>query len=149
MRWLAKPIALTIALSVASAHFAIAQEHHDDDAHPDAHAQAHPAARPAHPAPAVDKHVVVNEHVNEHVTEHKTVDVQNGHAGPRPIASAGGGRWHSGDRFNGSRAVFTDYDRYHLRRPPPGYAWVQADGELVLINLSTGVITDTFVIAIP
>jgi len=38
--------------------------------------------------------------------------------------------------------VIQDYGRYHLRRPPYGYSWVQAGGELLLISTSTGLIFD-------
>lgn len=34
--------------------------------------------------------------------------------------------------------VVEDYDRYHLRRPPYGYVWIQAGDELVLVSQSTG-----------
>lgn len=37
----------------------------------------------------------------------------------------------------------TDYDRYHLRRPDPGYRWVRADsGQFYLTLISSGVIID-------
>lgn len=38
--------------------------------------------------------------------------------------------------------VVQDYGRYHLRRPPFGYSWVQVGGELLLISSSTGLIFD-------
>jgi len=38
--------------------------------------------------------------------------------------------------------VVQDYGRYHLRRPPYGYSWVQAGNELLLISASTGMIFD-------
>jgi Ni/Co efflux regulator RcnB len=38
--------------------------------------------------------------------------------------------------------VLNDYARYHLRRPPYGYAWVQIGGECLLISLATGQIFD-------
>jgi Ni/Co efflux regulator RcnB len=38
--------------------------------------------------------------------------------------------------------VVQDYGRYHLRRPPFGYSWVQAGNELLLVSASTGMIFD-------
>jgi Ni/Co efflux regulator RcnB len=38
--------------------------------------------------------------------------------------------------------VVRDYDRYHLRQPPRGYEWVQANGQFVLLAVTTGVIAD-------
>lgn len=36
-----------------------------------------------------------------------------------------------------------DYERYHLRRPDPGYRWVRADGgQFYLTLISSGVIID-------
>jgi len=36
-----------------------------------------------------------------------------------------------------------DYDRYHLRRPDPGYRWVRGDGGQFFLTLaSSGVIID-------
>ena len=35
-----------------------------------------------------------------------------------------------------------DFDRYHLRRPPFGYHWVQVGGEFLLVSLNTGLIFD-------
>lgn len=37
----------------------------------------------------------------------------------------------------------TDYDRYHLRRPDPGYRWVRTDGgQFYLTLISSGVVID-------
>ena len=99
----------------------------------------------------VHKRVVVQKHVDEHVTKHVTEHVV-GHADGRVVergVPVGRGRWHSGDHFAGNRVVFRDYDRYHVRRPPAGYEWVEDNGELVLISLDTGLISDIFVIPIP
>jgi Ni/Co efflux regulator RcnB len=38
--------------------------------------------------------------------------------------------------------VMEDYGRYHLRRPPYGYEWVQVGGECLLISIATGMIFD-------
>ncbi|HEY3797772.1 MAG TPA: RcnB family protein [Caulobacteraceae bacterium] len=35
-----------------------------------------------------------------------------------------------------------DFDRYHLRRPPYGYHWVQVGNECLLVSLATGQIFD-------
>ncbi len=127
--------ALAFALPLVAANPAAAQEHPSGPEHPEEHAAPHPGPRPA---PKVVQKRVVEKHVTNRVVA----------AGPAhgPVAA---GHWHSGDRFTGSRVVFSDWGRYHLRQPPPGYAWVNDGGELVLISLATGVITDTFIIPIP
>jgi Ni/Co efflux regulator RcnB len=38
--------------------------------------------------------------------------------------------------------IVYDYDRYHLRRPPSGYAWYRVGDLFVLASMSTGVIFD-------
>jgi Ni/Co efflux regulator RcnB len=38
--------------------------------------------------------------------------------------------------------VVTDWGRYHLRRPPAGYNWVQVGSEYLLISAATGLIFD-------
>jgi Ni/Co efflux regulator RcnB len=38
--------------------------------------------------------------------------------------------------------VVQDYARFHLRRPPYGYQWVQVGSEFVLISTATGLIFD-------
>jgi Ni/Co efflux regulator RcnB len=35
-----------------------------------------------------------------------------------------------------------DFERYHLRRPPYGYHWVQVGGEFLLVSVSTGLVFD-------
>jgi Ni/Co efflux regulator RcnB len=49
--------------------------------------------------------------------------------------------WHRGDRFYGDRHG-VDWRHHHLRRPPPGYEWVQDGGQFVLIGITSGVIAD-------
>jgi len=39
-------------------------------------------------------------------------------------------------------AIIYDYPRFHLRRPPYGYRWVQAGDEYLLVSMSTGQIFD-------
>jgi Ni/Co efflux regulator RcnB len=36
----------------------------------------------------------------------------------------------------------SDYGRYHLRRPPVGYHWVQVGDEFLLVSATTGLIFD-------
>jgi Ni/Co efflux regulator RcnB len=59
---------------------------------------------------------------------------------PAPVARA----WRRGaylpPEYQGY--VVQDYGRYHLRRPPYGYSWVQVGNELLLISASTGMIFD-------
>ena len=38
--------------------------------------------------------------------------------------------------------VVDDFERFHLRRPPYGYHWVQVGGEFLLVSASTGLIFD-------
>jgi Ni/Co efflux regulator RcnB len=38
--------------------------------------------------------------------------------------------------------VVGDYGRYHLRRPPFGYRWVQVGNQFMLVSSSTGLIFD-------
>jgi hypothetical protein len=38
--------------------------------------------------------------------------------------------------------VVTDYERWHLRRPPDGYAWYRVGNQFVLASMATGVIFD-------
>lgn len=38
--------------------------------------------------------------------------------------------------------VIDEYGRFHLRRPPAGYHWVQAGDEFLLVSMSTGQIFD-------
>jgi len=62
------------------------------------------------------------------------------YARPAPVARA----WRRGaylpPEYQGY--VVQDYGRYHLRRPPYGYSWVQVGNELLLISASTGMIFD-------
>lgn len=47
------------------------------------------------------------------------------------------------DRYYGREYYVTDYERYHLRRPDPGYRWVRADGgQFYLTLISSGVVID-------
>jgi Ni/Co efflux regulator RcnB len=38
--------------------------------------------------------------------------------------------------------VIYDYDRYRLRRPPPGYAWHRVGSDYLLVALATGLILE-------
>lgn len=47
------------------------------------------------------------------------------------------------DRYYSRTYYVTDYERYHLRRPDPGYRWVRADGgQFYLTLISSGVVID-------
>jgi Ni/Co efflux regulator RcnB len=67
-------------------------------------------------------------------------------AGPPPRAYRPYGyeRGYRYDHYYGGRTmVINDYDRYHVRRPPHGHHWVRDDrGNLILVAIATGVITD-------
>ncbi len=38
--------------------------------------------------------------------------------------------------------VVDDFARFHLRRPPYGYHWVQVGGEFLLVSVTSGLIFD-------
>lgn len=67
-----------------------------------------------------------------------------GYARPAPSPAPVGRAWRRGaylpPEYQGY--VVQDYGRYHLRRPPYGYSWVQVGNELLLISASTGLIFD-------
>jgi Ni/Co efflux regulator RcnB len=47
------------------------------------------------------------------------------------------------DQYYAREYYVTDYSRYHLRRPDPGYRWVRADGgQFYLTLISSGVVID-------
>ncbi|MHA6204105.1 RcnB family protein [Dyella soli] len=47
------------------------------------------------------------------------------------------------DRYYGREYVVVDYERYHVRRPEPGYRWVRDDdGQLILTAIATGLVID-------
>ena len=52
------------------------------------------------------------------------------------------GRWSPGQVLppDAGAVVVTDYERFHLRRPPQGYAWVSCDGDFILAASATGLI---------
>lgn len=61
---------------------------------------------------------------------------QNGHHDNRQ-------HWRQGQRLPSNyrtRAHYVDYRQHHLRQPPRGYQWVQADNNYVLVALTTGLI---------
>jgi len=59
----------------------------------------------------------------------------------RPYAYERGHRYDN--YYSGRTYVINDYHRYHVRRPPHGHHWVRDDrGNLILVAIATGVITD-------
>lgn len=51
--------------------------------------------------------------------------------------------WRQGQRLPSNyrtRSHYVDYRKHHLRQPPRGYQWVQADNNYVLVALTTGLI---------
>ena len=44
------------------------------------------------------------------------------------------------DAYRGQ--VVADYERWHLRRPPSGYAWYRVGSQFVLASTATGIIFD-------
>jgi len=59
--------------------------------------------------------------------------------------------WHAGWRRGGfvpgpyRRFYVQDWGYYGLRPPPPGYRWVYADGNFVLMALASGLIADVII----
>jgi Ni/Co efflux regulator RcnB len=131
------------ALGLAASPAAWAQQDHPDDHRPaeqrpaEQHPEAHPGPVPARPPE--QKNVVRHD---ETVRTHETVVNRN----TTVVENHGGGRWHNGDRFTGNRVAFSDWGRYRLEAPQPGYEWVQDGNELLLINLNTGLVTNIFLI---
>ena len=149
---------LGVVASVALTQVAFAQPAPKDDHPAAARAEEHKAptaAHAEHKAPAAAHHAtraVKNTHVNETVNEHVNKTVVTHAAVGRPVVGpghSGGARWARGARFDGPRVAYTEWGRYHLRQPPAGYEWVQDGDELVLINLGSGLIDDTFIITVP
>ncbi len=62
-------------------------------------------------------------------------DYHHGPSGPH-------GQWARGDHFNGTRRVIPhgDWNRYHLHTPPPGYEWVNYNGQFIMIAITSGII---------
>ncbi|HZC16330.1 MAG TPA: RcnB family protein [Caulobacteraceae bacterium] len=67
------------------------------------------------------------------------------HAKPSPAPRSGEpgqprrpsyGKWSPGQVLppDAGAEVIADYQRFHLRRPPRGYAWMQRDGDFILVN---------------
>ena len=54
--------------------------------------------------------------------------------------------WSRGDRlpseYRNNRYVVSDWKNNHLRKPPRGYHWVQADDRYVLATVASGIIAD-------
>jgi Ni/Co efflux regulator RcnB len=46
------------------------------------------------------------------------------------------GRWSPGQVLppTAGAVVISDYEQFHLRRPPRGYSWMQCDGDFILAN---------------
>jgi len=53
-------------------------------------------------------------------------------------------RWERGHAlpYEYRREVVSNYDYYHLRRPPRGYHWVRANGDYLLVAIASGIIAD-------
>jgi Ni/Co efflux regulator RcnB len=44
------------------------------------------------------------------------------------------------DAYRGQ--IVSDYERWHLRRPPSGYAWYRVGAQFVMASMATGIIFD-------
>lgn len=55
-----------------------------------------------------------------------------------PMPPPGG--WRPGHRFGGPYRFMPNYGFYHLPPPPPGYGWVYAGNQFLMIATATGII---------
>lgn len=79
-------------------------------------------------------------------------NAQNNHRNPNawrdryPNAVASHPHWSRGDRLYSSyrqpQYYVTDYQRYHLRRPPHGYRWTRVNNDFILVAITSGIIAD-------
>ncbi|HVE21697.1 MAG TPA: RcnB family protein [Acidocella sp.] len=69
--------------------------------------------------------------------DHHQMEHPMGHEAPHMAMAH---QWRHGDRFTGHREVVSDWDRYHVRRPPAGYEWVHDGNQLVMIAIGTGLV---------
>ena len=77
------------------------------------------------------------------------VGISRRHAKPM-VVSVNAGRhygWRRGAYVPATYRHFyvQDWGYYGLRAPPPGYRWVYADGDFVLMALATGLIADVII----
>jgi Ni/Co efflux regulator RcnB len=134
-RFYRNALGATLALSLASAQVALAQQ---DQGHQDDHAT--PAHSDSHMNGPVSGHVETNKpgymqssnHMQPTAPAHQEMVMQNSHPASRS--------WRHGDRYTGSRHVVSNYSAYHLQHPPSGYEWVQSGNQFVLIAVTSGII---------
>lgn len=55
-----------------------------------------------------------------------------------PMPPPGG--WRPGHHFGGPYRFMPNYGFYHLPPPPPGYGWVYAGNQFLMIAMATGII---------
>jgi hypothetical protein len=75
--------------------------------------------------------------------DHRGDDHMHGHDQHMAPPMARGNHWSRGQRLPSSyrtRSHYVDYRAHHLRAPPRGYRWVQADDNFVLVAATTGLI---------
>jgi Ni/Co efflux regulator RcnB len=144
---MARALGAGLAMALMTAPLAMAQNDHPGDAHGEAHGEAH-GAPAGHPAAPMAAHGAQPGHGGPQMAPMAQHAAAPGRqqadmaprGGPAPVARGPGGHdWRSGARYTGGRHV-VDYNRYHLRRPPHGYEWVQDGNQFVLIAISTGII---------
>jgi len=104
-------------------------------------------AASAHPSPAIGvriEHVDYRDHdrgdrrdFRDHRFDHRDYGRDYGRYGWNH-------RWVRGERFYPAYGSFVvnDWNRYHLRRPPYGYHWVNYNGDYLLVAIGTGIIAD-------
>ncbi len=78
--------------------------------------------------------------------QHQDMGSHNQMGGHNNMAMAHDGhQWHNGDHYDGNRAVVSDWNHYHVRRPPSGYEWVHDGNQLVMIAIGTGLVASALV----
>lgn len=75
---------------------------------------------------------------DQHDNDHRDNGYHNGH--DRQAFRRGD---HLPDRYRANNYYVSDWRRYHLHEPRPGYRWVRSDdGQFLLIAAATGVIAE-------
>ena len=95
-------------------------------------------------APAMPgKMVVAQNYDRDHRDDRGRDDRdRDDHGGDRDRDHRGESSWHRGDHYRGHGIVVSNWGRYHLRRPPYGYHWVNEGGNFVLVAIGSGIVLD-------
>ena len=82
-------------------------------------------------------------HANGHDRDDRRQEQRSDRHDDRRDNKASRASWRQGQRLPASyrtRGHYVDYRQHHLRQPPRGYQWVQADNNYVLVALTSGLI---------